>query len=152
MGRNMVRFWLDMRKDDESFLHEFVQDLKSQRLFAATIRNALLLIYDLREGRVDMLLEMFPFVREAVRAADSGSDDGQKEIHRRLDGIEQWMATYVSSNNRVMSDVPAGAPKPLGGLRPVTPRRDDDDDVLVLKKSDGKESVENFLKSAMALQ
>ena len=56
-------FWLDMHKSDEAAIAETIADLKSQRSFVSTIRDGIRLICDLRAGRLDVLFELFPWVR-----------------------------------------------------------------------------------------
>lgn len=63
-----VRFWLDAMRDDEYQLLEYVDEQKQQRSFAQTMRDALNLIRDLRQGRTDWLLFLFPWVYSAIYA------------------------------------------------------------------------------------
>jgi len=57
-------FWLDMSKPDELALAEKIEELKAKRSFAKVIRDGIRLICDLRAGRTDILLELFPWVAE----------------------------------------------------------------------------------------
>ncbi len=62
--RVQFRFWLDVVKDAEASLAQEVQHLKSRRAFQPTIRDAIRLILDLRNGSTDVLHELFPWVSQ----------------------------------------------------------------------------------------
>lgn len=64
--RAQFKFWLDVMKDDELELGMELVLLKSRRKFASTVRDAMRLIVDLRAGRVDVLLELFPWVKDEI--------------------------------------------------------------------------------------
>lgn len=57
-------FWLDLQKDDEYDLAEIIEGLKEHRLFSRTIRDGIRLILDLRQGKTEVLNELFPWVTE----------------------------------------------------------------------------------------
>ncbi len=77
-------FWLDLHKSDEAALAETIDALKQNRTFASTIRDGIRLIADLRAGRIDVLLELFPWVKEALQPAPATSADQrlQEQIER----------------------------------------------------------------------
>ena len=76
--RLMFKFWLDISKADEESVADIIEKLKSARAFSAAIRDGLRLIWDLRQGKIDVLLELFPFVKAAIaeRVGDSGNKGG----------------------------------------------------------------------------
>lgn len=55
------RFWLDGKKDLESWLADECARLKSLRQFQTVVRDALRLYLSLRKGQLDVLMELFPF-------------------------------------------------------------------------------------------
>jgi hypothetical protein len=61
----MFRFWLDVGKQLESDLSDWLAALTSKRQMKPTIVNALRLFFDLSQGRTNVLCELFPFVLEA---------------------------------------------------------------------------------------
>lgn len=65
--RVRFNFWLDMRSDAQLLLAEYIDYLKSERSYAPTIRQALNLIWSLRERKVDFLLELFPWIEDHFR-------------------------------------------------------------------------------------
>ncbi len=77
-------FWLDMHKRDEAELAEIIEGLKQDRTFAATIRDGIRLICDLRAGRTDVLFALFPWVREAAQPVPANTTDArlQEQIAR----------------------------------------------------------------------
>lgn len=64
--RVQFKFWMNIAKDDEFELSMEMMLLRSRRKFKATITDSLRLMLDLRAGKIDVLLELFPFVRDAV--------------------------------------------------------------------------------------
>jgi hypothetical protein len=64
--RVTYRFWLDAMKDAELELGQEILLLKKRRKFQTTVKDALRLVIDLRAGRVDVLLQLFPWVRDVI--------------------------------------------------------------------------------------
>lgn len=69
-GRLMVSFWLDVSKQTEHELNEHIRLLKKKRMFSYSIRAGLALLKDLREGKVDVLCEMFPWMKDRLQPQD----------------------------------------------------------------------------------
>ena len=81
-------FWLDMRKTDEAQLAETIETLKLNRSFAATIRDGIRLICDLRAGQTDVLFELFPWIKDAPQSASAMPvDRGFQEQIARLEAL-----------------------------------------------------------------
>ncbi|MGB7340845.1 MAG: hypothetical protein WBC91_18250, partial [Phototrophicaceae bacterium] len=57
------KFWLNLRKEDEAAIADQVEMLKNERSFTQTIRDGIRLICDLKNGKLDVLFELFPWVR-----------------------------------------------------------------------------------------
>jgi hypothetical protein len=89
-------FWLDMHKKDEALIAEQIESLKADRTFASTVREGICLICDLRAGRLDVLLELFPFVAERLK---SPSDSA---LQARIDKLE----TLLLAHGNFRADVP----------------------------------------------
>ena len=84
--RMQVIFWLNLNNPIHELLADYIADLKASRMFAPTIRDALLLVRDLRNGRLCELERQFPGVVEFIKAnGDGGGDDG---LARRIDMLE----------------------------------------------------------------
>jgi hypothetical protein len=81
-------FWLDMRKTDEAQLAETIETLKLNRSFAATIRDGIRLICDLRAGQTDVLFELFPWIKDAPQSVSTMPvDRGFQEQIARLEAL-----------------------------------------------------------------
>ncbi len=68
-------FWLDLQKADEAALAEAIDGLKHNRTFAATIRDGIRLVGDLRAGRTELLFELFPWVKDSLQPVPSATTD-----------------------------------------------------------------------------
>jgi hypothetical protein len=134
-------------------------------LWASTIRDALRLILDLRQGKLDVLFELFPWVRaefmEYIQSLQPQKSPAELDLQRQLERLEQLLLKQ--------GDTPIDPPTPIkmltnngGGPLPlqVTPKKittptfeDDDDDLLIIRKDKnaGHQSAINFIKSAFAL-
>lgn len=64
--RIQFKFWLDANRDDERPIGEYLWQLRKDRKFSRTIRDAVSLLKSLREGRVDLLLKMFPNIEQEI--------------------------------------------------------------------------------------
>jgi len=62
--RMQFRFWLDGNRDEEAGLADQLAELKNRRLFAPTLKGALQVFIDLKNGRIETLLQYFPWVEQ----------------------------------------------------------------------------------------
>lgn len=142
-------FWLDMNKPDEHALAELVETLKTKKLFAKTIRDGIRLVNDLREGRLDVLCELFPWVKEEMgkgRAVQS-TDAIEAQLARLEILMKQGGGTTVDFQS-------ASNPKPLSVPSFSLPRFEDDDDqdTLIITKNYDSSSSTNFVNMMKNLQ
>ena len=87
--RMQVIFWLNLNNPIHEMLADYIADLKASRMFAPTIRDALLLVRDLRNGRLCELERQFPGVVEFIKANGAdGGDNGDDGLARRIDMLE----------------------------------------------------------------
>jgi len=77
-------FWLNVNNPDEEALADTIEILKNDRTFTNTIRDGIRLMCDLRAGHMDILLELFPWVKEALQPINSHSTEQrlQEQITR----------------------------------------------------------------------
>ena len=61
--RIRFNFWLNMDKDEEEKIADQIEILKNQRQFTATIRDGIQLIMSLRNGNLDVLFDLFPWIQ-----------------------------------------------------------------------------------------
>jgi hypothetical protein len=151
-------FWLDTNKQDEYTLSEYVEYLKENRLFVKTVRDGLRLIADLREGRVDVLLELFPNVRKAFTSSSGGgNNDDVKAAISRVEQIllEQSAGTtyHMGGLKSLTSGIKEDGPKAMNVQKYDLPTFDDEDDLdtLIVKKDTSTDSAQNFLNSLQRL-
>ena len=145
-------FQLNVAKDEEYAIAEQISYLKSQGRYSRTVRDGIRLVSDLHEGNLDVLFDLFPWVRaefvEYVTSVQPQKSATETNIQQQLARIEELLAT---------SEVPsfdsgARGPKPLQVPEISAPRFEDMDELLIVKQSqsDGS-SAQNFLDSAFGL-
>jgi hypothetical protein len=156
-------FWLDLNDQEESQLAEHIDQLKTQRSFAKTIRDGIRLIADLRAGKLDVLFELFPWTGAAFLAATTqppivhspSSDEIKREFASLKDLILRTNALPIGDGPVPAPQSPmalSNAPKPLNVPKFELPRFDDDDDTLVIEKDTRTDSAQNFLNSMLRLE
>jgi hypothetical protein len=155
MTRHRVMVWLNSQKPVEKQVFKLVNEFKAGNEFSAAFRDGLRLIADLRAGRVDVLLELFPWIPAKLGSgvAPSGDDDLKREIAELKELIQQQS---IPGGPLVAAPAlkPLTGPKPLGAPKFDLPRFDDDDDgeTLVLRKSTSTDGSANFLQAMLGLQ
>ncbi len=70
--RSQFKFWLDVNKPDEQVLAALCEDLKRRGLYTKTIRDGISLVDDLRNGRLDVLFTLYPWVKELISYGQGG--------------------------------------------------------------------------------
>ena len=154
--RVMHKFWLDITKDQEDRLDEQIHDLKRDRKFAGTIRDALRLILDLRMGRLDVLFELFPWAKiEFLDGLQPAKSTGEQALEVQLKRLEALMMGQGSTPIQLVSSVPAnGGPKPLAAPQFTPPAfaNEDDDFRLDIRKDASSSASHNFITSMLKLQ
>ena len=77
MARGRFNFYLNFQKDDELLVAERIDDLKRRRSFTSVIREGIIIISELREGRVDTLLLRYPWIVDAIRPPQPPTDNDE---------------------------------------------------------------------------
>ena len=151
-------FHLNIAKSDENELVQIIANLKSIGLFSKTIRDGIRLICDLRDGNLDVLFELFPWVRaeflEYMTSVQPQKSDTELVISDQLARIETMLSTNGNGSQPTSG---VGGPKAIAipTIFSTPVYGDDENDVkLVMKKSEkgGQQAAENFLTSAFSLQ
>ena len=151
-------FQLNVAKDDELAVAEQIANLKTQGLYSKTVRDGIRLVSDLREGNLDVLFELFPWVRaeflEYVASAQPQKSDTEINIQKQLARIEELLANGEAAMPAPKIANGVGGPKAMNVPPIPAPDFADDAVELVVKKSasSGKQAAENFLAAAFALQ
>jgi hypothetical protein len=97
--RCQFRFWVDANKAEEYELGMALKDLTQKRQFLPTVHNALHLILDLRAGRTDVLIELFPWVVDSLKSVTPPRDSG--ELQRQIS------AAVAAGLQQIMLELPA---------------------------------------------
>lgn len=139
--RRQWRFWLTLSNVEDEQLNRFCEWASEQRKLTQFICDGLRLVGTLREGRIDVLLELFPFVQQALTADVKPDNSGSNGTDKRLDRIEQLLLENSQGTAYQM------------GSKPVSPKKFDeptfdDFDTLVLEKSTATvDASANFMAS-----
>lgn len=112
--RLQFRFWLDVLREDEYFMAEYIEEMKEKRAFAQTIREALTLIRDLRAGRVEALLRLFPWIEDHFKSTPPNPTiEMMSPVQEQLQRLEKillssgnqpLLAPSVSTQSRLKSE------------------------------------------------
>lgn len=137
------RFWLDLDNPDEATLNDLTVQLRKGRTFTATIRDGIRLVCDLRRGKLDVLFELFPWVRaeflDYMQSLQPDKSAAEARLEQQLARLEKLLLQQAG-------------PRPMSLPRPAV----DEDDAALVKvtkaKVDGKQITQNFIRSMMALQ
>jgi hypothetical protein len=141
--RCQFRFWLEPAKPDQYALGMELKNLKSQRRYLPTVRNALRLFLDLRAGRTDVLCELFPWIVDKLKPPPAPSDSGdiQRQIEAAVEaGVQKAMLSLPALPAGELVAAPrkesAASRNTLGKGATFTaaPSADDDGDELVITK------------------
>lgn len=154
MAREKFKFWLDTNKDDELLVAEQINELKQGRQFTSTIRDGIRLICDLKAGRLDVLFELFPWVRaeflEYMASVQPKQSDTDR-IAEHLARIEKLLATDKPVSPALVEEG-RGRPKKMAVAQVAAPTFDDDANLLVVSKAKASgNAAQNFLNSAFRL-
>lgn len=141
------KFWLDITREEQDRLDEQIRRLKQERTFVATIRDGIRLMCDLRRGKLDVLFELFPWVRaeflDYMQALQPDKSATEQRLEQQLARLEKLLLQQANA--------PAG-PRPMALPRPAA----DEDDTALLTvtkaKVDGRQITQNFINSMMRLQ
>jgi hypothetical protein len=150
-------FQLNVAKEDEHAIAEQIADLKSQGLYSKTVRDGIRLVSDLRDGNLDMLFELFPWVRAEflayVASTQPQLSDTEINIQKQLSRIEQLLENGEPPAAEANTTDREGEPKPMQ-VPSISPDDSDFDDympLIVAKATASGKTARNFLDSAFKL-
>lgn len=140
--RGQFKFWLDAMKPDEMTLGQKLTALKAKRQYTPTIRDALTLIFELREGKTDALKRMFPGIVAALQAEvqPRPASEDFNEILSRLDQLQS------------LQGEPQAGPKKMAVPSLQAPDDDEDDDLFTPVETSNVNASQNFVNSVLALR
>ncbi|MEO8611659.1 MAG: hypothetical protein ABI690_27415 [Chloroflexota bacterium] len=67
MARKRIDLFLDLKKKDERLVLRTIENLKAKRYFSSVVRDGIMIVNELRQGKVDLLLKLYPWVADAIR-------------------------------------------------------------------------------------
>lgn len=124
--RVMEKFWCDVEKDEEREVLNLIAYLKSIRKFAPTVRLGIRIICQLMEGKLDLLLENFPWIETTIL-----------EMHGRSSReMEQFQAMMLAQMEHLVASGSTGQSGPTSSHI--------DDEITV--EDDDTSAVDNFLE------
>lgn len=151
--RLMFKFWLDVTKPEEHDIADKIEHLKNERTFSQVIRDGIRLMWDLKQGKTDVLYELFPWVQAGTNIKQGSSlptpklDSQLKRIEQLLREQSQTMPLQPVQSQDTIKRLDVGA---------FAPPKFDDDDIPTLKvqkaTTSGGNATQNFLNSLQALQ
>lgn len=157
--RLRFNFWLNILNPDEEIVADEIELLKNGRQFAGVVRDGIMIVSQLRkrntelltkvfdwlktplelwdelqQGRVDLLVSLFPWIKDCFAPPPIA------EVARIQSELDFLKALVLAQQH---------APAP----RPLTPATDDDDTLTVRVDADaGSKSAANFIDSMLRLQ
>ena len=150
--REKFMFWLNLIDNQEYVIAEQISELKRERRFASTIRDGIRLICDLRQGNVDVLFELFPWIKTKLLAEVQPLETaGARVLHEQLKRIEQQLLQQGNIPVQLPSLQSESGPKAMAVPQFEKPVYNDEDD-LVIKKDTSATSAQNFINAMLTLQ
>lgn len=155
-GRKKIRinFWLDTSREEEASVAAMIYHLKyggygsPGRIFTKTIRDGIRLIWDLRQGKTDVLFELFPWIKSELspRTLEEGTNRlaDTPILVEKLERLEQLLSEQFHPSS--------GNPKALSAPQFADPIDEDDDDLIQLRPVVNANASQNLIKSLMQLQ
>ncbi len=149
-------FQLNVSKEDEHAIAEQIAMLKQQGLYSKTVRDGIRLVSDLRDGKLDVLFDLFPWVRaeflEYMTSVQPQKSDTEIHIKEQLARIEELLANTDTTASASTKESGVGGPKAMKVPPVGKPIFDLDDIELDIKKAKSSgTSAQNFLNSAFNL-
>lgn len=149
--RLMFKFWLDVTKPEEGRIADKIEILKNERTFSQVIRDGIRLMWDLKQGKTDVLFELFPWVQSGIAPQPTNSSTSPK-LASQLKRIEQLLLEQ-SQTPTLETSTGGGEIKKLAVGNFAPPNFDDDIPALTVRKATAdSNATQNFLNSLQALQ
>jgi len=163
MARKRFEFWLNDQRQEDWLVYELIGKLKKpskgQGQFTRAIREGIRLWTSLRDGQVDVLLELFPWVREALTKSTpetsvggAGGNNLAKEIAAQII-LQGGTAGYLMQSGATPSQ-----PKQITGKQLISPKLDlpifeeDDEPTVLIRASTSTDSSMNFVSAMRGMQ
>lgn len=66
MARKRIDFFLDMVKKDDRVVSRIIKNLKKERAFSQAVKDGIMVINELRQGKIDLLLKLHPWIVDKI--------------------------------------------------------------------------------------
>ena len=164
MARKRFEFWLNDQRQEDWLVYELIGKLKKppkgQGQFTRAIREGLRLWTSLRDGQVDVLLELFPWVREALtKSIPTSSAGGRGQLDEIKSMLELIASQQQSYNGYLMQSATAPQPSGQGNIRQLAAPsfampvfEDDDQPTVLICASTSTDSSMNFVSALRNMQ
>ena len=147
IARHTRQYQLRNENPTDQHVASILDFWKGDRQELSNFRKAITIFYALQQNDINPLLQMFPFVKEAI---NSGAGDID-EMKKMLELIIARQKAAPVPNYTMQPPAPVATGKPIGGFKPLAaPSFDDDSDdvpVLAVKKNTSVNASANFLES-----
>ena len=156
--RLQFKFWLDVSKAEELHLAELIDELKQGRVFSQAIRDGLRLIANLWQGKVEVLLALFPWVEDYFfQRFLEQQPSSEYALAEQIARLERLLLEQDAASGQSLAQPVAatnGGPKPMTVTQVAAPAFDDNQATLlpIRKAKSDSQAAQNFLNSAFALQ
>lgn len=152
--RRTRKFQLRNNHSQDIHVAEILDYARSKRQEVTLIRNAVQLEYSLGQGDLSILLERFPWVKEALSTPAPPPPDNTDLLNEILANQRELLARGIGDMLPVSPIVATG--KPLGGLKPLSlPIFEEDENefpTLNIVKSNDTSSASNLVRSLRQIQ
>ena len=142
--RKKVSFWLDLNNSFEKLILQEVQYLKAKRIFTQTIRDGFRLIHDLRNHRVDVLLELFPWIEDYFC-----NDNNINKLDEKLEAHLNKVQSFIMQQGAIpvtSGQLPSRTPIPKIESKNI------EIEIKNVGNTENNNSAWNFMISSAALQ
>ena len=144
-------FWLNLANPIELYIAEILENSRTQRQLTGIIRDGVRLIFDLRQGKTEVLFELFPWVKAALSETEKPATN--TTIQHQLERLEQLILQQGAIPVQMPVSSNPDGPKALSVPQFSVPEPEpDDDDTVVLKRDTSTSSAMNFINSMLSLQ
>jgi hypothetical protein len=97
-------FWLNANDEHEMGIAELIDQLKQERSFSRAIRQGLQLWHSLKQRDISVLLELFPWVLDAVQNSQGGANSGANGGNGTDSHIQQLQAKIDTLTDLVVQN------------------------------------------------
>lgn len=162
MTRLKFDFRLNTANEHEKGIVKLINELKAERKYVGAVRDGLRLIADLRAGKIDVLVELFPWIVEAfkVQTIETAPPDSGSNIIvlNEIRHLQDLFLQYGTNDKRqdaksvISSGLKPAGLKPLQGAHALPMPVFDEEDTLVLNRDTHTDASQNFMDAALGIQ